>query len=133
VPRRSKADLDSPRVVPLAQYTPPEPPADLDPPVAAVWRSTVASMRADWLHAAMFPLMRCYCRSVVLVERFAGELRQRFDGDCKIDAELESLLARHDAETRRMMALARSLRLTPKSRRDPVDRRWEDRRRPSED
>ena len=55
MPRRSQADYDLPTGVPLPQYQRPEPPADLEPAVAEVWRSTVSSMRPDHFRRAMYP------------------------------------------------------------------------------
>ena len=128
MPRRSAADRDFSTVVPLPQYQRPEPPADLEPAVAEVWRSTVSSMRPDHFHRAMYPLLTLYCRSVVVGELLAAELRRRTVEERDF-GRFARMCNRQDAAT---LALARSLRITPKSRRDPVDRRWEDRKRPWE-
>ena len=127
MPRRSKAEHDL-GVVPLPQYQRPKPPADLEPAVAAVWRATVSSMRPDWFHAAMFPLLTCYCRSVVAGNMLAGELRRRAVDDPDFDRFMKLC----NQQDKVVVTLARSLRITPKSRRDPVDARWQDRRRPWE-
>ena len=127
MPRRSAADRDL-TVVPLPQYQPPAPPAELEPEAAEVWRSTVSSMRPDHFHRAMYPLLTLYCRSVVVGELLAAELRRRTVEERDF-GRFARMCNRQDAAT---LALARSLRITPKSRRDPVDRRWEDRKRPWE-
>jgi hypothetical protein len=127
MPRRSKAEADF-AVVPLPQYQKPDPPPDLEPEVATVWRSTVSAMRPDHFHAGMFPVLKCYCRSVVVSERLAAQ-RARLSVDDRRYARLASLCNQQDKAT---LALARSLRLTPKSRRDPVDPRPEWRRKPWE-
>jgi hypothetical protein len=132
MPRRPKADADL-RVVPLQAYTRPDPPADLEPELAAVWRLTTSTMRPEWFHAATFPLLRNYCRSVVVGEKLAALLSEKMaSGPLKVDEELDHLLKLVDAQSRQTTALARSLRVTPRSRRDPVDTRWQDRKRPWE-
>jgi hypothetical protein len=126
MPRHSAADT----VVPLElkQYQRPEPPSGLQPAVAEIWRQTVSSMRPDWFHRATWPLLTAYCRSVVAGQLLAGELRRRTVDDPSY-ARFLKLCNEQDRQT---AALARSLRLTPKSRRDPVDSRWQDRKKPWE-
>jgi hypothetical protein len=126
MPRRSPNDLN---LVPLPQYQRPEPPEDLEPAAAEVWRATVSSMRPDHFHPGMFPLLRCYCRAVVAGEMLAAERGRRTVDDPDF-ARLTRLCNEQGKAT---LALARSLRLTPKSRRDPIDARPEWRRRPWED
>jgi len=129
MPRRSKAELDHLNVVPLPQYQRPEPPADLEPDVAAVWTATTSSLRPDHFHAAVFPLLICYCRAVVMSARLHAE-RGCLSVEDRRFARLANLCNQQD---RTVLSLARSLRLTPRSRRDPVDTRWQDRRKPWED
>jgi hypothetical protein len=127
MPRRSQADRDL-VVVPLPQFQKPSPPDDLEPDVAAVWRATVAAMRADHFHGGMHALLKIYCRSVVASERLAAERGRRTIDDPDF-ARFSRLCNEQDKAT---LALARSLRLTPKSRRDPVDPHPEWRRKPWE-
>jgi hypothetical protein len=127
MPRRSKIERDF-GVVPLPQYQRPEPPPDLEPAVAAVWRQTVLSMRPDWFPSATWPLLIAYCRSVAAGQMLAARLRDLTIDDPAYGRFLD-LCNKQDRQT---AALARSLRITPKSRRDPVDSRWQDRRRPWE-
>src|SRR5262245_45860440 len=78
MPRRSPNDLV---VVPLPQFQKPEPPADLEPEVAQVWRETVQPLKADHFHDGMHPLLICYCRSVVASRNLWAERGRRSIGD----------------------------------------------------
>jgi hypothetical protein len=130
MPRRSKGEADLNVVqLGLPQYTRPDPPPDLEPPAAETWRTTVAAMRPDHFHGGTHHLLKLYCRSAMAGEMIAAGL-QRKSVD---DPGYRRLLNLANAQSKTTLALARSLRLTPKSRRDPVDTRWQDRRKPWED
>jgi phage terminase small subunit len=131
MPRRSKADHDLHVVeLGLPELHKPEPPADMEPEVAEIWRSTVTAMRPGHFHGAVHHLLTLYCRCVVASRNLWAERGRR-----SIDDKNYGHLVRMcDTQDREVLALARSLKITPKSRRDPVDMKWsQNRPRPWED
>ena len=131
MPRRSKADHDLHVVkLGLPEHRRPQPPPDLEPECVEIWRSTVTPMRADHFSPAMFPLLTLYCRCVVASRKLWAERGRRTIDD----RDYPRFVRMCDAQDREVLALARSLRLTPKSRRDPIDSRWsQSRPKPWED
>lgn len=126
--RKSSAQLS---VVPISAVRRPEPPDDLSPEEAEIWRATVGGMLADWFGAEVHPVLRCYCTLAVQADNLGRALRATAVGDKKF-GRLASLHAR---TARTMVSLATKLRLTPTSNRqskrdgrDPsgaVRRPWE--------
>lgn len=91
---------------------PPEPPEHLSPGAAEAWRELfeVEGLKAGQLRGAMF-LVENYCVSVSLARSFARDIERTPSG------KLRDELARHfRATTTVINTLARSLRLTPRSR-----------------
>jgi hypothetical protein len=127
--RKSAAEL---AVVPISAVRRPEPPEELSPEEAEVWRQTVDGMRADWFGVETHPLLRCYCTQAATAEFLAIALRTTDVGD----KSYGRLLALHRGATKIMLSLATKLRITPQSNRmssrdgrDPTGGRpkpWED-------
>ena len=120
--RRSRAEwaLMGVALVDISRKMPPAPPAELSDPQACVWRDVMASLPATWLprggHAVLVEFCRRVCRSRLL----EGEIA-RFDAEWINSAplgleRLDKLLSAADRESRAIVALGRSLRLTPHSR-----------------
>jgi hypothetical protein len=127
--RKSAAEL---AVVPISAVRRPEPPEELSPEEAEVWRQTVDGMRADWFGVETHPLLLCYCTQAATAEFLAIALRTTDVGD----KSYGRLLALHRGATKIMLSLATKLRITPQSNRmssrdgrDPTGGRpkpWED-------
>jgi phage terminase small subunit len=117
MPRKSAASLT---VVPV-EFQRPDPPDYLDAAEAAVWRQTVNGMRPDWYSPVTDVLLEGYCSEAVLAKLLAQELR----GLPVTDKRFATLTRLHMAVAKSAMALARTLRLTPRSNRrvDPRDSR----------
>jgi hypothetical protein len=118
-----RKSADSLGVVPVVEILPkrPDPPDDLSPEEAAIWRQTVDSMRADWAGGEMLPLLRCYVAEVVLAEHWHKALRAiDMDADPKGFARVARY---HRDASKTVMLMASRLRLTPRSNRSPKDLR----------
>jgi len=113
----------------LPQYRRPDPPKRLSTDEAEIWRSTVGACRPDQFPACTFPVLTAYCRHAVAAERIG----RKHSETAPEHPDFRRLARLFDLESRSLIACARSLRITPRSRRDPVDRHPEWRRRPWED
>ena len=99
-------------VVPIGP-TRPEPPRELLPAEAEVWRLTVSAMKPDWFGAETHPLLRAYCTHVALVQWLGAELR-----DLAVDTPaFRKLASMHCAQSKMIASLATKLRITPQSNR----------------
>ena len=103
--QRGKKSAES-MVVIEPEYIRPDPPGELTSEQASEWRAIVGRMPADWFTRETHGLLIQY-------------LNHWSDEDIK-DREYLVLLKARDTESRAMMALARSLRLTNQSRYDPA-------------
>jgi hypothetical protein len=113
--RRSAASL---AVVATLPGQRPEPPVDLTPAQAQVWRAVASTKPADWFTADSHPLLAAYCRHVVAADRIA-RLIDNLEAEERPDlGEYNHLLKMRDRESRAMVGLARSMRLTQQSRYD---------------
>ena len=119
--KRGKKSAASLAVVQVLPGQRPEPPAELTEAQASVWRAVVQTKPADWFTDDTFPLLAAYCRHVVAA-RALSEAVDRFDMSLLADEEhikhYDKLLAMRERETRAVLALARSMRLTQQSRYD---------------
>lgn len=91
------------------------PPDSLSDDVKRVWVSVVSAHPADYFSAAHVPMLRSYCYAAAR----AGDLQTRLDKMQYGDEELGPMLDTLDKLERRMLASARSLRITPQSQRPP--------------
>jgi hypothetical protein len=99
----------------------PEPPAELTPEQADVWRAVAATKPADWFGADTHPLLAGYCRHVAAARVLAGAIDAFAAPDLSTGEGLRRygrLLAMRERETRAITALARSMRLTQQARYD---------------
>lgn len=91
------------------------PPADLSDYEAALWASVVATKPADWFQADTLPLLRSYCKHAATATLLDQEL-EKFDPKWLADDEglkrFKSLTDMRDRESRALIALGRSMRLT---------------------
>lgn len=114
--RRSSAEL---AVVPPAR---PESaacaPAALTPAQFEVWRRDIACLPPGWLAPEQGGLVLAYCRHAACADRIGAALGSL---DPVADRhEFERLAALQSAETSRMLAITRALRLTVQSRSHPT-------------
>jgi hypothetical protein len=114
--RKSAASLS---IVPVTGIQRPEPPPEFTPVEAAVWTATVRAMKPTWFGPETHPLLSAYCFHVVTANELQAQLRTLTTGD----REYRALLAALRAETKIMLAVARALRLTPRSNRYASDGR----------
>jgi hypothetical protein len=109
-----------PKIVALNTGRPPAP-EGLSPAEREEWRVVVGSMPADWLTREAYPLLAGLCRHTVRAEKLGTQINKA-EGQLLKDIEgvrvLDKLLAMHERETRAIMALMRSLRLTKQSQYD---------------
>lgn len=105
-------------VTPLQAMRPP-PPAELTEEQGEEWRSVVSRMPADWFTREHFAMLSSYCRHVCrerslskLIDEFQMEWCRKAGGSERLD----KLLAMAERETRSVLALARSMRLTHQSK-----------------
>ena len=96
------------------------PPPDLTEEQSDVWRSIVNGNPADLFNAGSAPVLAALCRHVVAARRVAGWIARLEEAEEGLDEEAWfRLLARQEAESKMVAALATRLRLTPQSRYTP--------------
>lgn len=114
--RKSSAELS---VVPSQFARPlPRPPKVLSEESAEVWRSVVRAMPADWFRAEHYALLEQFCGHVVRARRLSAELAKCPDeGLTSADgaAHYDRIARAAERESRAMVAIARSLRMTHQS------------------
>lgn len=105
----------------------PEPPRDLTPAEAAVWRDFVADMPAAWFRPVTLPLLKSYCRCAVRMDDLEHAYRNAED-----DEECERLEGRIERQGKLMTSLSTKMRLTQqatydkkKSKGPAVRKPWE--------
>ncbi|MCA3488299.1 MAG: hypothetical protein IOD05_01975 [Rhodobacter sp.] len=95
----------------------PAPPPDLTGEAAEAFVAIVNGNPAALIGPGSVPLLAQLCRHVVAARRVAGWLARIEGEDGELDADLWlRLLARQEAESKVIAALATRLRLTPQSR-----------------
>jgi hypothetical protein len=99
----------------------PEPPKHLTDEQAETWRAAVGRMPADWFTPEIWPLLTQLCRHVS-ISRMVAEALAEVDPESMRDARgfrrFERLRSMHDRETRAIVALMRTLRITHQSQYD---------------
>jgi transposase len=113
--RKSSESLTVVPILPAVGPQRPEPPAELTPEQAEVWKTTVSAMRPTWFGAETWPLLTELCRHVALSRLLAIEATDP-GKDLKRFSRLASM---HLRESSMVAMLSTRLRLTPRSRVDP--------------
>jgi hypothetical protein len=116
MPRKSAAALNVIR--PPTFTPPPKPPVELTPEQAEVWRTITESLPHDWFPVCARPLLIELCRHIVEA-RFIAKQIEKFGRPKKLLAEYDRWLAIANRESKIIIALSRSLRLTNQSRYAP--------------
>ena len=117
--RKSAAEM-AVVVRPLAAR-PPKPPAELSEEERATWKAITATKPGDWFPPETHGPLAQYCRHMVNARRVA-EMIALFMADKKPDGWIETydrLLKMQERESRALLALARSMRLTQQSTMHP--------------
>lgn len=101
----------------------PDPPNELTPAQAAVWKSTVASETADFFRTdALKELLKDYCRHKISGAHLSAQI-DLYDANTAMEPELilalDKLLKMRDRETRSAADKATKLRLTNQARYTP--------------
>jgi glycerol-3-phosphate O-acyltransferase len=116
VQRGRKSPESQAVVVALVPGTRPEPPRELTPEQAQVWKTTVGALRADWFGPENFALMAQFCRHAALADVIDKALRAT---DIKADlARFARLAAMQSRESAMISSLATRLRMTVQASRD---------------
>jgi hypothetical protein len=113
--RKGRTELSVVPVIPAISQRP-EPPPDLGPDEAQVWRRLVAAMKPAWANGATQDLIVLYCFYTCVAEVLMRDLRQLSTGD----KQYSRLHRRLVDTTRTVNALATRLRLCPSSSRAPI-------------
>lgn len=97
------------------------PPADLGPVEAEMWIAVVNTKPADWFTADTLPLLRSYVRHCFQAQKIDAEMDKVIERDftTAIAERFEKLQKMRERESAKIMALARSMRLTHQSQVDP--------------
>lgn len=120
----AKAKIEAAKVIPGGFGTRAEPPADMDPEQADIWRQTVASEPASFFAtAATKGMLRNYCRHMATVDKISSVI-EMFQADwlkAKDGVKRYSELCRlRDLEARAAADKAVKLRLTNQARWTPA-------------
>lgn len=109
MPRRSKASLTIASITPIRRL---EPPPELGPIDAEVFRSTVASVAPSHFQAEDVPLLASYARTVVLLRQASAELAR----EPVVGTAPSPWLRVHSGLIRSLAILTTRLRLGPRAR-----------------
>ena len=103
----------------------PRPPHDLSAEEVGVWDSIVSQEAADWFNAATLPLLAQYCRHCVHAKRIAEMIERTLYAARSevLVTEYDKLLQLQERESKVMMVLARSMRLTQQANRNDNSRK----------
>ena len=112
---RGRQSADALATVTVIEAKRPAPPATLSVIEAALWRDVVATMPADWVRRAQFPLLVAFCRHSARADVLAGQIAA-FKPEWLSEAggleRFDKLHSMAERETRAMAASARALRIT---------------------
>ena len=119
--RGPKSNDDLAVIVNINEAPPPPAPSELTQEQAEVWKDAVHSMRGTWTRAA-YPLLENYCRHVCRARELDGLIKTFKPGWSDADdgvARLDRLMRMAARESTQAIAVARALRLTPRSQITP--------------
>jgi hypothetical protein len=112
----------------VAEFTPmlpgagrPEPPAELAPGEAKVWRDIVDSLPGHWVDLAGQQILRRLACQSALAEQVEGRIRELLSDDAADSKQLAALTVTHTTLAKSIAFLLSQLRATPKSRMQPRD------------
>jgi phage terminase small subunit len=117
MPRKSQASLTIAHIGPGVKRL--EPPADLAPDAAVIFRETVASVPHTHFSPEDTTLLAAYCRTAILARQAAEALAAN---PIAADGKVSPWLATHTAHVRLLAALAIRLKVGPRARRPDARR-----------
>jgi hypothetical protein len=121
---------DQRSVAPEATLPPPEPPPELEPPEAAIWRAITGKLPGDWFAPETVPMLKELCRHVRHADDLALDLAatragiaavrddqtmtmvERLAAIGEASKTMERLLRAHGYQSERIGNLGTKLRLT---------------------
>jgi hypothetical protein len=118
--RKSAAELS---VVTSLDARRPPPPDELTEEQKGEWRSATGAMPPGWFTRESFPVLAAYCRHVCRSRWLATKIDEHAERFLKVDGGvqlLDKMLAMAERESRAVLALARSMRLTQQARIDKL-------------
>jgi hypothetical protein len=119
--QRGRKSGESLAIVPVALPQRPEPPAELSPEQADVWRAYVADMPADWFTPKTFPDLANLCGLVTDCRLLRHKL-QKFAGGIPEDGpgyqRYRQIRKDYESEALTIVTLETKLRLTHQSKND---------------
>ena len=113
--RKSTASMEVAPYAGVGALERPDAPYDLTDEQTDIWRGVTAVMPADYFTREQHDMLTQYCRHVVACRRIAqlvAQAEKSEDFDLKA---YDDLLRMQDRESRAIVALARSMRLTKQS------------------
>lgn len=112
--RQSAASLSVVPVEPIARI---QPPTDLEPAEAELWRRVVDAKPADWFGEDSAPLLAEYVRACLSADLMDKQVKTAIAGG---DAgEIKEMMKLRDMESKRVLSIGTKLRLTQQSRYTP--------------
>ena len=119
MPRRSAADLATPRVVVNVKDHRPVAPDNLTADQKAEWEAITRRLPGDYFPRECHPLLEAYVQHVTALKLLSAEV-DRFEAEWLDDAlglaRYDRLLGMRERESRALSSLATRLRLSPQSR-----------------
>jgi hypothetical protein len=107
----------------VAQIPRAAPPSELSAFETEVWIAVTNTKPADWFQADSVAMLRAYCRHVYQAHKIDQQMDEIIgrpfadkEGHSAVGAQFDALTRMRERETRAIMALARSMRLTQQSR-----------------
>lgn len=94
----------------------PRPPASLTAAQAEIWRAVVATKPSTWFTRDAYPMLADYCRHAQTLEDLAVQINAGSFADAEAIKHLDRLLMLRDRESKILLRLATSMRLTNQSR-----------------
>jgi hypothetical protein len=117
MPRKSANSLAAVQAKPVEAIPRQPPPADLSAVEAEMWQTVVNTKPADWFTADTLPLLRSYVRHCYQANKIDAEMDKVIGMDFtgSVAEKFEKLQKMRERESAKIMALARSMRLTQQS------------------
>jgi hypothetical protein len=119
--RRSASSLAIVEASPVEAIPRQPPPSELSAFEAELWQAVVNTKPADWFSADTLPLLRSYVRHCYQASKIDFEMSRVIDMNFtdSVAERFEKLQKMRERESSKIMALARSMRLTQQSQVDP--------------
>lgn len=113
--RKSVGELFSPGSGAVAVVPRPDPPLELTPEQADVWREVVDALPADWFPRETWGLLAQYCRHVIEARRIAQLIDQECAKERLSISNYNELLKMQERQSARIKVLSASMRLSQQS------------------